>query len=171
LKKLTLEYIAGFVDGEGCFTISKSHSTCFYPALSVANTNLQILKDIRKYLSIGLKIHTKHPKNPNHKTFYILTTTTQDDVKYIATLLEPYLRIKKEQAQIIMQYPRALLLNIGGVFQEDLSTKALQQKLRNRIMRLNKTGKPGQGADEDLQAEPDPQLNLLDLKQKEVTKT
>ncbi|MBA7496092.1 hypothetical protein ES702_06690 [subsurface metagenome] len=169
MKKLTLEYIAGFVDGEGCFTICTRGEDKYSPLFELGNTNLHILQEIQKYFSFNLKIQTLKRKNPKWKTFYILRSNTIDAVKSIAHLLEPHLRIKKEQAQIIMQYPRAQLINIGGRTQQDFSTRAYVLQLRKRIMALNKRGPSTQGADEDLQPEPDPQLNLLELNQKEVS--
>lgn len=141
---LSLEYIAGFIDGEGCFTILNVGHDCYAPNFCIVNTNLQLLQRIQKFLSHNLKIYTRHPKNPNWKICYQVYTDNIDDCKSIARLLEPYLMIKKKQAQIIMQYPRARHINIGGVPQKDMATKSLQQKLRNRIRRLNKLGPPNQ---------------------------
>jgi len=140
MKKLTLEYIAGFVDGEGCFTILKWGRNSHCPVFCLTNTNLQILEDIQKYLSLKTKISIKNPNNPDWKTCYELHTNNINDCKSIATLLEPYLRLKQKRAQIIMQYPRARHINICGVPQEDISTKAYVKKLYNRIRRLNGRG-------------------------------
>ncbi|MBA7497232.1 hypothetical protein ES702_07844 [subsurface metagenome] len=170
MKPLTLEYIAGFVDGEGSFTIARHKEDSYIPHITIGNTNLKIVQDIQKYFSIGLKIYTRHPKNPKHKVDYQLVAQTIDTCKSVAALLEPYLRIKKEQAQIFMQYPRSQYTSRLKGRQKDFSTKSLQQKLRNRIMALNKRGRPIQGANEDLQPEQDPQLNLFNLNQKEVLK-
>ena len=170
MQPLTLEYIAGFVDGEGCFTIISKGERGYQPRIDIGNTNLQILKEIQNYFSLRLKIQTRHRKNPKWKTLYMLSVRTIDECKSIATLLEPYLRLKQEQAQIIMQYPRQFTRVSGFSACTDSTSKLLQQKLHDRIKILNKTGPPTQGANEDLQQETDPQLNLLDLKQKEITK-
>lgn len=168
MQPLTLEYIAGFVDGEGTIAIGKHKKGTYRPIFSISNTDLQILKDIRKYFSITTKLSIKRHKKANWKPCYDLRVNGIDECKSIAMLLEPYLRIKKEQAQIIMQYPRANPMQVGAHTVKDFSTETLIQKLRNRISKLNKRGNPVQGANEDLQPEPDPQLNLLDLNQKEV---
>ena len=170
MKDLTLEYIAGFVDGEGTFTIICKNEDLYFPIFDVSNTNLQIIKDIKKYFSLRSKVYPRHGKNPKRKTCYHVSSQSIDECKSIATLLEPYLRIKKEHAQIIMQYPRTYRIRIKGRYVKDFSTRAFTQKLRNRITLLNKTGPSTQEPDEDLQQETDPQLNLLDLKQKEVSK-
>ncbi|MBA7677125.1 hypothetical protein ES703_85373 [subsurface metagenome] len=170
MQPLTLEYIAGFVDGEGSFTILKIGGNCYLPRFAISNTDLDVLEDIRKFLCISTKIYKRYPKNSKWKIAYCLTANSLDECKSIAMLLEPYLRIKKGQAQIIMQYPRAHPPYQGSRLKENFSTKSLQLKLRNRIMLLNKTGPPDQESDEDLQQEPDPQGSLFNLKQKEVNK-
>jgi len=168
MQPLTLEYIAGFVDGEGTLSITRHKKGTYRPLFEISNTYLQVLKDIRKHFSITTKLAIKRGKKANWKPCYALRVNGIDECKSIAMLLEPYLRIKKEQAQIIMQYPRAYPIQVGAHTVKDFSTETLIHKLRKRISKLNKRGLPTQGADEDLQAEPDPQLNLLDLKQKEV---
>ncbi|MBA7661734.1 hypothetical protein ES703_69754 [subsurface metagenome] len=170
MKDLTLEYIAGFVDGEGSFMIIPNDRESYRPTFIICNTDKKILEDIRQYLSLTTKLRVMKAPNPNSKTGYQLVTRGIDECKSIATLLEPYLRLKKEQAQIIMQFPRANIIHKGWHTLPDFSTRAYILKLRERIMKLNKRGPPTQEANEDLQPEPDPQLNLLDLKQKEVSK-
>lgn len=46
LPTLTLEWIAGFVDGEGCISIPAARG---YPRLIVTNTNLTILRSMRAF--------------------------------------------------------------------------------------------------------------------------
>jgi len=170
MKPLTLEYIAGFVDGEGTFTIRKTMLGRYNPFFAIGNTDYQVLQDIRKYLRVEPKIFVRHQQNSNWKTMYMLHTERIDDCKTIATLLEPYLRIKKEQAQIIMQFPRSRHIRISGISQTDFSTMAYAQRLCNKIQLLNKTGRSTQESNEDLQPYPDPQGSLFNLNQKEVTK-
>ncbi len=170
MQDLTLEYIAGFVDGEGCLTLTVGNRGLYRPRFVIANTNLKVLEDIRQYFSLTAKIQIKHRRKPNHKTIYHLESQNIEQCRLIATLLEPYLRIKKEQAQIIMQYPRSHPPYSGSRLKEDFSTRAYILKLLRRMLTLNKRGPSTQEANEDLQPEPDPQLSLLDLNQKEVIK-
>lgn len=164
MKPLTLEYIAGFVDGEGCFSIYESHARWYSPYFSITSTNTEIIRDIRKYFCLNVQIATKEPKKPEHKAAHELKTTNIDDCKSIAGQLLPFLRIKQEQAAIIMQFQRARPTYIGRGSQPDLSTKALQQKLRKAILALNKTGGSNEESNEDLPTEPDPQLSLFQHK-------
>jgi len=170
MKPLTLEYIAGFVDGEGSFMIKKKYGGDYSPAFSIANTDKQVIYDIRQYFSLSVNIGIAKAPTPKHKIAYRLKTLNIDDCKSIARLLEPHLRIKQEQAKIIMQFYRSNQTRIAGKFSTDFSTRAHNHKLYTKITRLNKKGPPTQGANEDLQQEPDPQLNLLDLNQKEPLK-
>ena len=65
---MDLNYLAGFIDGEGSFGIYKNKN-CFVFHLSIANTNLQILEKIQK--EYGGKIH-KTIKKGKYKTIYYL---------------------------------------------------------------------------------------------------
>ena len=164
MQPLTVEYIAGFVDGEGSFSIYESHARWYSPYFSITSTNTEIIRDIRKYFCLNVKIATKEPKKPEHKAAHELKTTNIDDCKSIAGQLLPFLRIKQKQAELITQFPRAQPTYIGRGSEPDLSTKALQQKLRKAILALNKTGPAAQESNEDPQLEPDPQLSLFQHK-------
>ena len=164
MQDLTLEYIAGFVDGEGSFTITKTHVDSYRPQFSIGNTNLQILQNIRKFFRITTKLKTTIPKNPRRATFYELAVSNLEQCKSIACQLLPYLRIKQQQAAIIMQFPRAYPTYIRGRTYKDYSTYALVLKLRNKIVALNKTGPPDQESNAHPQLEPDPQLSLFQHK-------
>jgi len=161
MKPLTLEYLAGFVDGEGSFMITKSNNDFYKPTFHIANTDLQILHDIRKFFRITAKIQTMIPKNPRWATAYYLAVKNIEQCKSIARQLHPYLRIKQQQAAIIMQFPKAYPTHIRGRTYRDYSTKGLQLKLRNKIIALNKKGPPHEESDHHSQLKPDPQLSLF----------
>ena len=161
MRPLTLEYIAGFVDGEGSFMINKPEKGLYKASFMISNSNKNILKDIKEYFSIGLKIRPDDRKNPKRKITYSLETTNIYQVKSIARKLYPHLRLKQKQAEIMMEYPSAKAIKIGGLSSEDHSTKALQGKLCRKIRALNKKGPSNQESNGDPQEEPDPQLGLF----------
>lgn len=61
MKKITPDYIVGFTDGEGCFTLHIAKRSAspfglfFTPSLSVSqNTNsIQVLKEIQNFFQCG----------------------------------------------------------------------------------------------------------------------
>lgn len=161
MQHITLEYIAGFVDGEGTFTISIGGYKHFHPRFSLSNTNLDVIKEIQKYFSMGLRIHSFYMNDNKRKVCYQLQSQNIDQVKTIARLLEPHLRQKKEQAQIIMKYPRGKCKNNGRISVTDHSIKNLQLKLRERIMFLNKKGPGSKESDKEVELEKGTQMVLL----------
>jgi len=58
MKKLTPDYILGFTDGEGCFTlhiVNRKKRLNFTPSFSVSqNTHsIQVLKEIQQFFGCG----------------------------------------------------------------------------------------------------------------------
>jgi len=167
MHPITLEYIAGFVDGEGTFTIRTSRLNFYRPVFAICNTNKQVIEDIRRYFSIPGKISLMHHNHPKFLTAYQISTSDISLCKSIALLLEPYLTVKKEQAQIITRFPKSLHPPGGGRKLEDFSTNAYAAKLRKRIRYLNRGGPTAKELNDDLESEPDPQGSLFELNTKE----
>jgi len=159
MQDITLEYIAGFVDGEGTFTICKSGENCYTARFSLPNTDLKILEDIQKYFNIEMRMHKFGGKDPKRKTVYQLQTQSIQDAKYIAGTLMEHLRVKKEQAKIILEYPKGRAHMVGNRNIVNIPLKAKQKELRDRIVKLNKRG-PGENTPNDIPL-PDPQKSFL----------
>jgi len=161
MKRVTIEYIAGFVDSKGRFTIRRRPANCYCPVFVVNSVNLDVLRSIRKFFALRLKITTLHTEYPKPMTTYRLQVQKIDKVKSIAALLHPHLRLKKAQAEIIMEYPRAHAKHTKYGCEADKATKVIHEKLRNQILYLNKRGQSTQEPNEDPELKPDPQLGLL----------
>ena len=95
----SIEYIAGFIDGEGHVSIARiprrnrSHEYCV--RLSITNTNRQILEEIRK--SWGGHLATVSVRKPGWKRSYVLVWTNAAAGRLLAEVA-PYLRVKSRQA-------------------------------------------------------------------------
>lgn len=104
-SKLTLEYIAGYMDGEGTFAIVKSTDKKgfkrFSPRVSVGSTDLEILEDISELLGCGYIYRTKSGTN---KQFYSLEFGKRKNVMKVCCVLIPYLRQKLLQAEILISF-------------------------------------------------------------------
>lgn len=70
--KASIDYIAGFVDGEGTITLSYNHKgDCFRaPVLSIPNTERYILTDIQSV--IGGYISSKRVYSDKHTPSFVL---------------------------------------------------------------------------------------------------
>ncbi|MCJ7424754.1 hypothetical protein MUP01_10880 [Candidatus Bathyarchaeota archaeon] len=101
-------YWAGFIDAEGAIGITKQKNEkhvlgfAYTPYASVTNTNLKILELLKQ--RFGGRIHKHNSKTfKNGKDLYIWYINAKSMKEFIYTI-EPYLKMKKEQAQIICNY-------------------------------------------------------------------
>lgn len=91
-------YIAGFLDGEGCFSSSgkycKIHVTC-------ANTNRPIIEWLHKRFGGVLVVSKQRPNKPHHRrmfTWQLVSNQAADFCRVIA----PYLKEKAPQALLLI---------------------------------------------------------------------
>jgi len=90
-------YFAGYLDGEGCITISSGGSAY----VCISNTYLPILKAIKKKYG-GLLYRKNHP-NPNARQQWRWQASGATAVSVVADVL-PYLIEKREQAILLLEY-------------------------------------------------------------------
>jgi len=90
---ITNEWLAGFIDGEGCFNISRTRTTIF-PRLLIANTNIEILEAIKEKYGGDI---TSRQLNENWKTFNLYRASWKTFRSILSDVL-PYLNIKKDVA-------------------------------------------------------------------------
>lgn len=124
---ITDEYIAGFFDGEGCITSQMIFQTGKYEKyprvnvqLSIANTNRQTLEDIsQKY---GGSISKKGNRPQTVRECYSLCITGKENMSIFLNAILPYLRIKKDQAIIALEF-------IETIREENLGCVALNPEI------------------------------------------
>lgn len=91
-------YAAGFLDGEGCFTINNSIQ------LKCAHTHLPTLKFLQKIYGGSLREH----KHESHKkpawVWSVCSATAVNCINHIF----PFLKEKKEKAQILLEYQKTM---------------------------------------------------------------
>lgn len=112
MKPLTIEYIAGFVDGDGSIGYSwrrsrhyeSTHKSYRTVSLEVVNTNKLILDDICAFFGEGkVTIRCGNDQRfSNAKTQYRWRVSRLSVVADILTKLIPYLRIKQTTAQTVL---------------------------------------------------------------------
>lgn len=110
-NSIGIEYIAGFVDGEGCISIRvvararravNKAATIF---LSIVNTNKAVLEDIQKFLECGtLRLLRQEAQyRENEKAVWQYNVFGGSAFLVIQKLL-PFLRIKKRQAELALEF-------------------------------------------------------------------
>jgi hypothetical protein len=140
LKEEQLAYLAGFIDGEGCFFIGRFNTVSlptrmrymnYHTILKISNNNLDVLNWISKTFYARTTVHNKKTKD---KTRNFITY----DCYFTGNLLLPFLIIKKPQAEIMLKM-RATFPRSGSIGQTKVSQEVLdlRAELHREMHRLN----------------------------------
>lgn len=123
-KRERLNYIAGFIDGEGCINITwPRKKNSFFLRVSIANTDLGLLKSVKKDLGIG-GISLKRPSKKSRFKSYQYWVAGCKALLVLKKLL-PFLRGKKEEALLGIKFQEEKTR-----FSKSLNdTKGLSQKV------------------------------------------
>lgn len=101
-------YLAGFMDGEGSFSIVRCERSGnrsgfrYSPHSDVANTHRKVMDNLYMKFGGNIKISKRNQKNINHKDLYRLYFSPNKLREIIPNLL-PYLIVKRRQAEICLQ--------------------------------------------------------------------
>ena len=145
LTNFQVAYLAGFVDADGCISITKrtdkeykrGHS--FYCNVRIVNTNKEMIEWVKERTELG-SIQQRTDPNPRHKVRYEWKISGQNAFN-LCVMLQPFLRVKAEQAKILIEFHRLKKDNHktgrNGVPKEKWDK---MEALRDRISRLNKRG-------------------------------
>ena len=140
---ISLDYIAGFVDGEGCITLTKRIKRRkngrdyveYQPVMVVSNTNKQILEEIKRQISGSIVTHNTKAL---HKKSYALRLANRQCYKAM-NALKDYLIVKKPQALLILKFKEIIdSLEYGDL--QNKSTIEKLDKLINEFRKLNRRG-------------------------------
>jgi hypothetical protein len=131
-------YIAGIIDGEGCFQLSKS-ANGYRPSLQISNTRYTLIEYLKKHLKGSI---SKTHRNPKHRPIWRLHVNP-NDLRNIIEEVAPFLVIKKQQAVLIK---KALKINStvchhkGYEGSTNISQRPVLTSLYRQLRRLNKRG-------------------------------
>ncbi len=114
--KLSPQYIAGFIDGEGYLGIIKKTSKVstlgyyFTPALKITQVtrNDEVLKNIKEFFGCGnLTLNKRNAlKSDNGVNKTSLEFRSEKRVTPILKIIYPYLVVKKKQAKVLLEYAK-----------------------------------------------------------------
>lgn len=146
--KLSVEYVAGFVDGEGYISILPcpsgnlkyaQHTHYYRPVIKVTNINQEIIK--RLHLQFGGYMELRRFPGKNQRDAYTWTVVGKKNVGSFLDIIYPYLILKKPQAKIIRLFLKACYTNYGskGIPAHKI---AKRKAYYNELRRLNKRGQP-----------------------------
>ena len=138
-----LTYIAGFVDGEGCITLvpRKKKGKCngYFARISIANTNLEILTWIKSYFGGCLSLRKR--RSPRHKPAWELLFSEIQAEEFVKVIM-PWLRIKRRQAKVLLEYRRSVAATKHYPDRSGLSPTIRMERdaLYGKIRQLNQKG-------------------------------
>ena len=140
-----LAYLAGILDGEGCFTLSKgSNGHTFGTLVVVGNTDARLIHWLQERFDGSVTVRPRN--NPRQKPCWIWTLTGSDIEPFIGAV-EPYLRLKREQALLLLEYRTTVIPGQkGGRSQGGHAKKttpairANRLEMKSRLQLLNKRG-------------------------------
>lgn len=136
-KPVDLAYMAGIVDGEGCFWIGKVKPTKgngyvseqFRGLLKVCNTDKRLIDWILfTFDGTESKATRYQPKAKFHRIVYDWVATG-DRLLDLCEQLYPYLLLKKEQCEIMIKFRKTYVTRMGN---NKISTENLI--LRNQLL-------------------------------------
>lgn len=139
MREVYKAYIAGFIDGEGCFSIDKQypHGAQF----RLVSTDKPTLDYIRELCDYGtVRTTTKSWNSTKWKRPYLWHINNHDMLKLIDDIF-PYLKTKKEQSKVMLKWLKTLRAH-GGHKNNPLTAKEviIRKRAYKDMSRLNKRG-------------------------------
>lgn len=133
-----LAYIAGFFDGEGCIIISmgKDYNRIETTVCNTKDITLYWLQSI-----FGGCVSKRISKNPKRKDVYVWATVSRVAGRFLS-IIQPYLKLKYEQAELALEFQRSQGRPNGKYTPEKVEYRGF---LFDRLKELNSKGKNGQG--------------------------
>ncbi len=152
---LTPDYVAGFVDGEGCFNVSiRPHPTVRYGSRFVIghvfqiyqhHDDLELLEKLQKFFGCGY-IRSKGPKS-NVMTY---TVSKRDDLRTrIIPFFERY-QLNSQKHQDFLRFREVVL----AMHRKEHLTQAGFRRIVRAAFSMNKRGKQRRYKIEEILAEP-----------------
>jgi hypothetical protein len=148
---LSLPYIAGFFDGEGCVSLCycrrrkrksmDGHVMGFRLIVGVSNTDPAPLLILQSMYGGDLNVSNRKNANPNHKRVYAWKVTGRDTMKIFLSSIEPYSLVKRDQIQIALTY-LATVMEPGQRLQQ--AAWDVRRECYEDMKALNKRGVPAQ---------------------------
>jgi len=141
LTEVEKAYIAGFVDGEGCISLGRKkdnsyrrHHT-YQLVVTISNTRKEILEWLHK--KFGGHFRISHPPSKSRNKVWVWAILCRKAINFLKEIY-PYLKIKKSQAKLAMEYYE--LVNPCGNHTFDPKNWEKRDKIYNQMKILNKRG-------------------------------
>ena len=139
-KETDLAWLAGFIDGEGCFHFRRNSGTrnYYYPVVRVANTDVPTLDVVLGILDRTGLAHQKptwrYPDNGNLPSWDVAVAGSKKITQWLTALI-PYLHTKRGQAEDMLRF---LQLRAADTSQRDYSDEEyeIMRRISKRMVIL-----------------------------------
>jgi aromatic ring-cleaving dioxygenase len=137
-------YLAGFIDGDGCFFIgkfkTKKGTTHYHTQLNLTNTNKEVIEWIREKFGGSSWKQVRHhggKLRPYEREVYQVNVTGENLTILIECII-PHLIVKKPQAEIMLRMRRTYCRNRsrGSAAVSDVDN-AIRQECYEAIRKIN----------------------------------
>ena len=134
-------YIAGFLDGEGYITLVRNHwgnaakTSSYILKVSITNTDKSILEWIKNIVGIG-NVYVKRPAKEHYLPCWEWCLGSANLAKPFLERLYPYLRIKRNQADIGIRYGETSCLKSNKKLPQNVID--LREVLREKMLSENR---------------------------------
>lgn len=154
---VSVEYLAGFIDGEGSLSLSRiprGQSYLEYCArVTISNTNRAILREIKEVW--GGTIHSMGVRNSRWKPGFVLVWTNAAAARLLRRARR-HLRLKSQHAEALLEFTEHLQKckrrrdEAGRLLPYSKQEMELRKAFFGRLKRLNRKGavKPALGSDQ-----------------------
>ena len=143
-SELDYAYIAGIIDGEGCIDLFKRKSAKYVagyqlaPRITVTNTDICLLEYIKDFTNLGTISTYERPNKPHWKRAHLWQLYGSDNIKFFLESLLPYLRVKKQQACLLISFVSKTSKHHQGLSDDE---RKEQQIIFDQMKLLNKKGR------------------------------
>ncbi len=148
--RVSARYVAGFIDAEGSLMIIRTRTAdCrtlqYHPRVTVTNTHLDVLRTIQ--YRFGGIIANQPARKAAWKREYQLVWT-EGMIESLLRRVEPHLRVKARQAQVLKEFIRHRQRTKQGRNGREFAALpskvvAVRERLRRQIRALNRRGSRG----------------------------
>lgn len=132
LSQVEIAYFAGLFDGEGCIGAGKNQWENIHIRLAVKMTDESVIRLLHEKFG-GHFYSIPEDRLTNRKARYVWCLYACDCVLGVLDLMLPYLRVKREQAELAVSF-----LRLGG--KRSVYAKGERVRIRSELMRLNHQG-------------------------------
>ncbi len=139
ISEIELSYLAGFFDGEGTVNISRPKSSRMPHTLyvSIANTDLEVIKKLPSIF--GGSTYMKKRVESHHRPLMVWSAPALSGQGFLKAVL-PYLKIKKRQAEIAIEFQGTKVCHSGQLTQEIIKRR---DGMVDELRKLNRSGRNG----------------------------